>query len=178
MKLINSKVTFRIGSTVMLMLTMLFSPALLASQQPVGNSWSQRADPAGARHNTQLPWEARHVPHAVIADNGEYRKSKQGTDKHWKDKNSKDKSWQDKDRKRRFEALSPEEQEKIRERRKAFKALPPEEQERIERAREKFRNLPPERREEIREKWRNMSPEQRKEYHRRMENDEHNRNYQ
>ncbi len=174
MKSTNSKAVFRIGSTVMLMLAMLFSPALLASKQPAGETWSQRAAFERSHHRTHAPWESRHVPHVVMADNGEYHKD---SDKRWKDKNSKDKSWKDKDRKRRFDALSPEEQEKIRERRKAFKSLPPEEQERIERAREKFRNLPPERREEIREKWRNMSPEQRKEYHRRMENDERNRNY-
>ena len=163
----GKKAAFHTSSIALLMLTMLFSSPLLASKFSAGDAWQERAEFKLKSDTSHRLWEKGRFPHIVVADNGEYRK-----DKKWKDK-----SWKDKDRKRRFDSLSPEEQEKIRERRKAFKSLPPEEQERIERAREKFRNLPPERREEIREKWRNMSPEQRKEYHRRMENDERNRNY-
>ncbi len=64
-------------------------------------------------------------------------------------------------RRKRFEAMPPEQRQRIKERRQRFDSLPPEERQRLREARKKFRQLPEEERKKLKQKWRNLSPQER-----------------
>lgn len=56
---------------------------------------------------------------------------------------------------------APEQRNRIEERRR-FEALPPNQQQRLIQTRERFLNLPPETRDRLRQRWQDMSPEERR----------------
>lgn len=55
-----------------------------------------------------------------------------------------------------------EQRNRIEDRRRRFEALPPNQQQKLIRARERFLHLPPEDRERLRQRWQQMSPEDRR----------------
>lgn len=55
-----------------------------------------------------------------------------------------------------------EQRNHIEDRRRRFEALPPNQQQKLIRARERFLHLPPEDRERLRQRWQQMSPEDRR----------------
>ena len=55
-----------------------------------------------------------------------------------------------------------EQRNRIEDRRRRFEALPPNQQQKLIRARERFLHLPPEDRERLRQRWQQMSPEYRR----------------
>lgn len=65
---------------------------------------------------------------------------------------------------KRWEDLSPREQEEIRQRKQRYESLPPQEKERIRQARERYEKMPPERKEQIRERWEKMPPSEKERY--------------
>jgi hypothetical protein len=65
---------------------------------------------------------------------------------------------------KKWDELTPKEQEKLRRKKEKYEALPDDEQQRIRKARERYEKMPPDKKEQLRKKWDDMTPEEKKRY--------------
>jgi hypothetical protein len=65
---------------------------------------------------------------------------------------------------KKWEEMTPQEQDAVRRRKEQYESLPYEEQQRIRKAREQYQKLPEDKQDKLREKWEKMSPEEKKRY--------------
>lgn len=136
----------RFGGARPWLLTLLLAAPFCASANVV----AENPFAAGGVQNIRNPFPA--ATWAIqLADHDHDRGGERGRSHRGRRGDSSDQRWD-----------NAEQRNRIEDRRRRFEALPPNQQQKLIRARERFLHLPPEDRERLRQRWQQMSPEDRR----------------